>query len=61
MKNSSVKSIKYPSDSLIMTHLYWIFLVNNTHLGIPVDFFIGDCKKVLRLIVRIQILVEASK
>lgn len=36
----------YPSDSLIMTHLYHIFLVNSTPLGISIDLFIGDCEKV---------------
>lgn len=25
--SSSVKNIKYPSDSLIMTYLYWMILV----------------------------------
>lgn len=35
----------YPSGSLIMKHLYWIFLVKNTHLGIPTDLFMDDCEK----------------
>lgn len=29
----------YPSDYMIMTHLYWIFLVKNTHLGILTIFY----------------------